>query len=434
MSSNIVKSNLSIWDVELSIEKEKEEKYMMYYINECVLTTQTYSAFILDKTKLVMDIVEKLVFDLSKFYLNQTNDDIMSDNIYIEFWFKSICTYSKALHTDGDDESLKYRKISRSPNMSILLYLNDNDNPTLITNINEEAYKFKQLSNENKNICIVFPKKMRSIVFDGNYFHSEVNLFTEWNDLSNERNMLVIDIWKNYKPINLPLYICDKYKEYTYDVNAPFLNVKHKQVLKKITVDDSIINDDFFFNILYKKDTTQYSKLTNYIKKDHIKYGMYLLESAYNKPPTQMKRFKYNLNKLINWNEYIHIKPNIIGSEHINYITQTHTNDDNSELEGDVLAYVLKHIAEKVCDELSKTYGLDKTSKINIVKIVMSNNLTTSINNTIVGSVLLYNANIKHSKLNNQIEVKSGSIVFQNDEYTIDQSRVLEFILDVNAA
>lgn len=436
--NNSLKNNLTIWDIEMLAEKDKQDKIMYYYSIESMLSINTPSAYLLDKNNEKMDIIEKFVFDIANFHLNQKNRDIMADNINIEFWFKTSGSYNKTIHTDGDDESIRLKKITKPPLCSILVYLNDNDNPTLLTNINEESYKFKTFDGVNKNICIVFPKKLRNIVFDGSYFHSEINLFSlDWNDISKERNVLVIDLWENYKPINLSLYLSEKYKESTYNINDEFIKIhKNKSKIQNILVDETIINEQFFCDILYKNDITQFGKLNEYIKPEVITDGLYLLESNNtNNKGLSLNKFNFKLNKLRNWNEHIHIKSNVVEAEHINYIIEKYKEHTNVEtvLEPELLNYVLSYIAGKICNELKHIYNLGKSYNIDIVKIFMSNEITTSVVNTIVCSVFLTDALISHKELKNDIEIKAGTIIFQNDFYTTNiNNTMLEFLINVD--
>jgi hypothetical protein len=133
----IIKNNVSVWELE-PVDSSKEELYMSYYTNESLLSLKYHSAYILDNNKNRFDFIEKLVYDLSKFHLKNINMDIDKDNIKLEFWFKTTDSYGRVMHTDGDDNAKALGKPSPVPLMSILLYFNNNNNPTLITNIDEE--------------------------------------------------------------------------------------------------------------------------------------------------------------------------------------------------------------------------------------------------------------------------------------------------------
>jgi hypothetical protein len=421
----IIKNNVSVWELE-PVDSSKEELYMSYYTNESLLSLKYHSAYILDQNKNRFDFIEKLVYDLSKFHLKNINMDIDKDNIKLEFWFKTTDSYGRVMHTDGDDNAKALGKPSPVPLMSILLYLNNNNNPTLITNIDEESYKYKNFTDENKNLSIVFPKKMRSIVFNGGYFHSEINLFNDENEIQELRNMLVIDVWHNYNPIRLPLYNSNKYQSHMYDKNdGSNYIVKRNTVTKQISLYDSVLNNDFFSNILYRNDNRNYKFLSKVFDKENIYEGLYVIinnNNTNNEIKKQnehpLKKFKAKYDKYIDWREYVGIFPNVINEIMINTIKDKFVRYGELLNDSELLLYIMNNISANIIyKKLIENYSLDDTYKINIEEISLSDKLTTDDGTTIVASIFLNDDVIEKESSNEEIEIKRGTLVFQNDNY-----------------
>lgn len=447
MSQKLLKNNLTVWDMEFVVNEKEKEEYISYYNVESILSLKS-NPLMLNKSKTQMDIIEKLVFDISKFHLEQTNNDILSNNIHISFSFKTtnLQAQDKILHTIFENEDLTHKQIPKLSDMTILVNLNDSDISTILTNVDEETYKFKNFHDENQNLCIVFPRQMRNIVFDGKYFHGAANLFSSSNNIYEEQRMLEINIWKCDNPINLQVYSSDKYKDYTYNSNDEFIKIfKNSKKIKKISIDpinDKIINYDFLCDIFYKNDITQLSKLSEYAKKNEIIDELYFLHKDKQNSQKSLQRFNFDLNKIKNWNEHIHVRSNFLSNENIYYIKEKYKvcnaeqneQTEQNELDPELLEHVLQNVAGKVCIELTDTYKLDKTYKIDIAKIIMSNKMTTSYNNTIIGSIFLTSALLKHKDMNNDIEIKKGTIVFQNNFYenlSDNNNLLLEFLIDI---
>jgi hypothetical protein len=419
----IIKNNVSVWELE-PIDSSKEELYMSYYTNESLLSLKYHSAYIVDKNKNRFDFIEKLVYDLSKFHLNHIKKDIDGDDIKIEFWFKTTDSYGRIMHTDGDDNAIALGKISPVPLMSILLYLNNNNNPTLITNIDEESYKYKNFTDENKNVSIVFPKKMRSIVFNGGYFHSEINLFNDENEIQELRNMLVIDVWQDYNPFGLPLYNSNKYQSHMYDkYQESNYIIKRNTTTKQISLrNGSGLNNDFFSNILYRNDNRHYKFLSKVFDKENIYEGLYVINNTNNEIKTQnehpLQKFKAKYDKYIDWREYIGIFPNVITDEIIYTIQNQFIDYGELSNDSELLLYIMKNISTNIIyKKLIENYKLDDTYKINIEKILLSNKMSTNNDTTIIACLVLNDDIIYKESSNEEIEIKKGTLVFQNDNY-----------------
>lgn len=176
-------------------------------------------------------IIEKFVYELGLFHLKRLHltDNFLSnsqDKYYIEFWFKYESEFKSdnqiihQFHVDKDEELFTKNNILKCPILSTLTYLSDSLYPLVISNIkyNDLAYKNKIIS-KKKELTLVFPKKLKHICFDCKFFHGVVDLEPDnfiYNNLDNERIVLVFNIWKNYIPIERNYFLSNNLESKLY--------------------------------------------------------------------------------------------------------------------------------------------------------------------------------------------------------------------------
>lgn len=266
---SLLKCDLKTWVISSSNDFCEENDHIECLINECMLAKNNSPAYLLNHSKHRFNLIEKYVYDIAQFHLNRMNI-AFDKNICIEFWFKSRNVYGSTIHTDSDDHSVKIKNLSKKPFLSSLTYFDNNNDPTIITNIDNNAYKFKNL--DDNTLCFSFPVKMKHIVFNGGkYYHCEGNVF----DDKNERCLLIIDFWYNHVPSNLSYYdskihAIDNAKHNKYIKNDYLRNNdtllhfnNENQNIKKIGLPDTILNNNVFEEILYKKDSNVFKKFRN---------------------------------------------------------------------------------------------------------------------------------------------------------------------------
>lgn len=152
-----------------------------------------------------MDLLEKIVYDISMFHLNRLN---IKDNYFIEFWTKDekiLSTDRKIfvhnLHSDKDEKLFKKNKELKCPLLSTVTYLNKNYVPTIFTNIKQ----FNNDFNLKKKFLLSFPDKLKHICFDGKYMHGVLNIL---KSDENSRKTLMINLWKD-SPMDVEYYQSD---------------------------------------------------------------------------------------------------------------------------------------------------------------------------------------------------------------------------------
>jgi hypothetical protein len=436
----MINNKLSVYDIRFN--NENTSMYLSDMCNECISTINSFQAYILNKNSENIDFIEKLVYDLSKFYLDSSNKDIQNPNITIEFWFKANSTYKKEFHIDGDDNGITHRGFSSSPLCSILVYLNDNENPTLLTNIDSEAYKYKKIT--NKELYIIFPKKLKSIIFDGSYYHSEIEIFDNCDNT--DRNVLVIDIWEDYIPLWLENY---KPKYSTPEItDESIITIIPDNIVHKIPITNYNLDDNFFLDVLYKNNLScckifrdsihsisghGETKLLNeklYNGYIHIYNPFVTMKSTLERMNEPSYISLYDTNS---WDQHISITRDFIKKYIKTYILTNFKKYGELNTYDDLFDYIIKNVASDICNKIKNTYSfIDESYKIIIQNIFLSQKITTNENNTIIASICLYD-DFLFKNDDNEIIINSCSLTIQNSFYKnkCEDQIFIEFFIDI---
>lgn len=200
--------------------------------------------FILDKSK--KSIIEILINDIVEYHKRRLN---ITDEIFVEFWFKTKSTESNNFHLDCDERQ-KMNNIHIQPFLSCITYLNDNNaNPTIITEVDSEKYNNAKFES---SLYFSLPRKMKHISFDGgNYYHSTTKISLD----DEPRNILVFNLWKS-QPLNVPLFDLNHYIRCSNsDLDSSFSHVEF--LLQNddsfLTVQTNLITATFVKNLLFDK-------------------------------------------------------------------------------------------------------------------------------------------------------------------------------------
>jgi hypothetical protein len=203
--------------------------YDLYVNKVFLLDLDKFNNF---KENVKIDIIEKLVYNIYKFHYNKFNE---LSNSYI--------TFSLKRHNDKTDKEneinlkIKYDEYKKNkenkinfPLLHSITYLSDSIHPLLITNIDNNQYKFKEFTNEER-LVFCFPKKGKHIVFDPSKYHSYLKIphiykgetFKEFYDINLS---LEVTIWDHENiPQNIPIYnsintnIIDNGNEFDININ-----------------------------------------------------------------------------------------------------------------------------------------------------------------------------------------------------------------------
>jgi len=254
-------SNLSTWNIH--IQKDKD-KLIDYFLNFLQLIN---SNFMLNLNSNTYSFIEKIIYDIVWFHSKRLNIDLT--NKTVTFWSKKTPYNFDYIHIHKDHcdyESRVFNTENKKPLFTSLIYLSDNNTPTLITEIDSmnDLNNYKLL---NSKIAISFPKKYKNICFDsGNYYHGEGYLS---DNIDKDRKVLVVAIWDdNNTPSYIPYFPSDLFYYYMF---TNYERQIYENEIHEFTKDISLIHFDnidnniirlryygveqnFFENLIIKKE------------------------------------------------------------------------------------------------------------------------------------------------------------------------------------
>ena len=215
-----------------------------------------YSHFFVNINNEKLSLMEKVSYDIALFHLTKLNMTLKNKNI--SFWTKSkrsYCLNCSYPHTDGDGyERTIYNNSSIKPLFTTLTYFNDNDlNPTIITEITKEQVTKNKVV--NKDISLIFPKTNLHVFFEGQtFFHFESNFFNIDKEINKDRQLLIVAVWDNYRPMRVPFYNdsimeCATINKTKFEKNIKFIKSFDKSNETNV-IETNNLTDAFFNNLL----------------------------------------------------------------------------------------------------------------------------------------------------------------------------------------
>lgn len=407
-------------------------------LSECLANIDNSSdifhkSFILNHSKPSFDLIEKSVYDIADFHLRRMNTDFVT-NVTIEFSFSS---NMNTIHIEGDNHSNKEKRISKKPLLTTMTYITDSNSPLLITNIDEDAYKFKNL--EDKNMCIFFPKRMKHVSFDGGKYYHHKNIF----NMDNIGRVLYINLWVDYCPKNIPYYNkkwCNNIDEFAKDTNLIHFTNKNENI-KKISSNIDVFNDNFFEKMLYKRNADVFYHVGTVLEREELDiYDTFILHantsdnlvdnSSIDKTTISNGNASFQ-KKITGLNEHF-IEKEIIPNEMSKWmaheieihLSKYHCNqiDTNNVVNVDSIPKLLKYIVKNLFDTISQ--------KIR-TKMILSANATFNFNNIFI---IKYSEMYKYIQLNSTLTlylflgdsvhffIGDNNQNFVNDDFTVMKS------------
>jgi len=207
----------------------------------------------LKKNRDAYDVLENAVFKITEFHLKRL-EMVLDDSIHVEFWLKNTSDIHN-FHLDCDEYEKKENKKYYHPLVSCITYLNDHADPTFISNVSYEEYKYKDFD-EQTGFSVIFPEKGKHISFDGSKYHGVTSLDKNENLL---RYILAVNIWNTRKPTNVEYYTSNVVGS---NIDLTFTEVV--DALHNIEIkDDSKINVSIFNDLLYDKNNKKFLEITD---------------------------------------------------------------------------------------------------------------------------------------------------------------------------
>jgi hypothetical protein len=276
---------LSVWNFDILSSKENDINNYDDMINDFLFFSNRLRVnFFLDLKKTTYSFIEKIIYDTVKFHCNRLHIDL--NDKAVSFWSKSTEYNFEYIHMHIDHCDYEARMFGteiKKPIFTTLLYFNDNECPTLVTDVTREMCNKKDFFNNNNKVAFSFPKSFKNIAFDsGNYYHGESYL-SDYEQ--KERRVIVIAIWDtDNKPSHIPYFQTDLFNyfsfsffyrtidetrgdEYEKDKKlVTFENTDNNIITIKIN-DSELINDGFFEDLLSKREKKTMYRFHHILKK-----------------------------------------------------------------------------------------------------------------------------------------------------------------------
>jgi len=291
--------NLNTWKI--SIDNENAQRILLDSFG-----LHNPLTYLLDTNKLNYSVIEKFVYEIAAFHFNRLNIPF-DENKYVEFWLKHKSPIGNDnYHFDCDEYDKHVNNPSKliTPLLSCIVYMNNNENPTIITNIDQETYNTANF-NENNTLTLSFPKYLKHVTFDGgNNYHGILNISGNEDD----RFILAINLWE-IKPQFVP------YFDYLTFINMLFIDKKTRMEDMIINIDKNdklidicldmknrktinlenreLINPEFFKNIFLNEHDNGLNNLYEIIKKDLTDFDTFY----FNLPNNEVVDKEQHINK-----------------------------------------------------------------------------------------------------------------------------------------
>lgn len=434
--------------------REGMESNFSILLDECLKSDTTKNSYYLDKSKKYYNFIEKFIYENAIhdlfFINNKESQNYKIEDIHVEYCFKSTSTYkNNNMHIDSNDISTKKQGMSCRPVLSSVIYLNNNSNPTLITNFDVNDYKYKNF--KNFNLFLSFPKRFKKLILEGGqYFHAEATIF-DVEEYCNSRNAIVINYWlKNQTPPSDLIKHDDTNN--IYDKSIDLLDFEINEKCLKVELFDDILNNSFYQNILYKKsdnemDLKSIEKVFTDIELE--KNSNILLVSNNNiaddviEKQSKLKAFDlFDMSTIIKKSDFAVKKTmrsfiDMSGCEFIkNEIKKN--NENTQEICVDISSFntienylIEQNLFQKLIDKTIMYYNIEKTININIEKITINTtNFIKNIKNTnnSILCVCLIDTRKDDKYItfekNNLFEIEIGDLIFFNSEVNIVKNSI----------
>lgn len=179
-----------------------------------------------------------------------------TEETFIEFWQPDTSISSFQI-SYIKKEGISYER----PKSTFALFLSD-EAPSIITlDLDFDQYKYKTITSENKGI-IIPPKKGKFVSINPTHFYGFHNLNT---NLTQDSNILMINIWTT-KPPHLEYYT-DKFMD---EITTKLDIIEELDTPQEVVyVENSIFNETFYEQLLYKKNNQIITDLYEQIKENY---------------------------------------------------------------------------------------------------------------------------------------------------------------------
>jgi hypothetical protein len=372
------------------------------------------------------DILEKYILDVVLSHASEKGIIFDHNTHTIEFYFN--------IH---DNFSSNYsKKYKRSPVFSSIIFLSDNNSDILFTNIDIEAYKYKEIPQENI-ISIVCPKKNTNVLFDSSKYYGKIKFDPDSN--CND-TCIVINLWENI------VSDCDTYNNNDGNNNevlnytvSEYNNILYETINLENMVEE-IVYDNNYYNIVKQIQKMKNKDINMIILKNIVgnNVDILMLIEKYGNIANELYPFFDNRSVNYNSNNKFHKKKiikNILSKDVcywiINECEMSNNWSENTllnsmtkslELIPSVLSFIL-FSSFFWTKEIKKLYDFDIDLNINNIFIV-KNTIQTNVCNNFNCDKSFLTININ---LNNSNDYIGGEIIFDDDTINLNQGDMLVY-------
>lgn len=393
----------------------------------------------LKKNRDEYDILENAVLKIMEFHVKRL-EMVIDDSIHVEFWLKNTSDIHN-FHLDCDEYERKENKKYYHPLVSCITYLNDHTDPTFISNVSHEEYKYKDFD-EQTGFSLIVPEKGKHICFDGSKYHG-VTYFDKNDCLP--RYILAVNIWKTRKPTNMEYYVSN---EAGSNIDLTF--TEEIDALQNIELkNDSKINVSIFNDLLYDKnnyklleikdwlDVSVYKNVSIHFKKKEMAVILDKKKNVQADLDFIKNDGKFTMNRFLQRCVFPKVyTPDICkwiveeGEKHASktggWTTCRHKNYPTTDLPvkdiPTVYSFILSSLPSNL-DKIMKMYGLEG-SKINICDLFLvkyHENMQNELEVHKDGSVLSFGI-----VLSNPCDYEGGGTMFEDGiHYSLEQGDML---------
>jgi len=381
------------------------------------------------------DVLENIIFQISNFHLNRLNMK-MDESIFIEFWLKNK-TKTPNMHLDCDEYERKHNKKYFYPFLSCITYLNDHSDPTFISNVDYEQYKYKDFDTQ-LGFSLIFPEKGKHVCFDGSKYHG----VTCFDNENLHRHILAINIWRDKKPKNVDYYETSNRLQLNPTIGFEDLEYNNIYLTENSSINISIF-DELLYNhcnekLLEIKERKENGKnITIIFKKKEIMEVMDKKMDIQADLDFIKNENEFTVNRFLQRLVFPKIfTPDIckwIISEGENYASQTggwtthrHENYPTMDLPvkdiSTIFSFILS-VLPSIFDKIIKMYGI-LHSNINVLDMFLVKyhaNLQNELELHKDGSILSFNIS-----LSNTADYEGGGTIFTDGmHYSLEQGDML---------
>jgi len=425
--------NISSWKI--------NDESVQLIENNRQLFTET-STYIFNKSESKYNGMENIVSNILTLYPNNTD----TDNITVDFGITSM-NHNKFQPVYNKIAYLEEKKYIYSL-FSVILFLEDDDEPVIFTNITNNVYKYKKFETQDQ-LHLIYPRKGNFITFCGNQYFQSLS----------SKPAFIINIW-------------EKNDKYYNDLSTIKMNTVLENIIvlsdeiKEIIVTDKELNESFYEELLYSNNLQLlFLNLQPFIPRDY-----HIFTFMKNKSTIAIcNNIRQDIDNIIDSSNNIHVYHNrflqrfsyskIFNADICNWIVMEIENYTKSKSEdvwiesiyykyidieniSSIFKFILLSLQETILEKIKSVYNLNNNIEYDIASIRIIKNKTYSklIKNDGFFSIFIMLSNNSYEigicfEDGLQYILKQGDLLLftkQNYFYSSNKDDLYELVVEAN--